>query len=124
MNDLAKLGQAGEKQAERFLKKQGYRIVTRNYGCAGGELDIVALDGKTIVFIEVKTRSSADHADPQDAVTPVKQQRVINAAKTFIQHTHSQDRAYRFDVVAITLDDDKPAKIELFKNAFSPGQPG
>ena len=120
MTDLARLGRAGEKQAERFLRRQGYRIVTRNYACDTGEIDIVALDGRTIVFVEVKTRSSAAHADPQDAVTPTKQHRVVSAAKAFIQQTRSQGRACRFDVVAITLDGGKPGKVELFKNAFSP----
>ena len=80
----------------------------------------MALDGHTIVFVEVKTRSSAARADPQDAVTPTKQHRVISAAKAFIQQTRSQGRACRFDVVAITLDGGKPGKVELFKNAFSP----
>lgn len=120
MSDLAGVGRAGEKQAERFLKRSGYRIVTRNYRCDGGEIDLVALDGKTIVFVEVKTRSGDEHADPQDAVTSEKQRRVIRAAKAFIQQTHSQGRSCRFDVVAITLAGKKTACIEHFRNAFSP----
>jgi putative endonuclease len=120
MSDLARIGRVGEKQAERFLKRNGYRMVTRNYSCDGGEIDLVALDGRTVVFVEVKTRSSDEHADPQDAVTPEKQRRLIRAAKAFIQQTRSQDRACRFDVVAITLAGDKPGRIELFRNAFGP----
>ena len=120
MTDLMQFGQTGERHAERFLRKLGYRTVTRNYRCSTGELDLVVLDGKMIVFVEVKTRADAEHAAPQDAVTRMKQQRVISAAKAFIQQTHSQGRAYRFDVVAITMSGNKPGKIEHFQNAFSP----
>jgi len=119
MTGRAQLGQAGERYAERFLRKNGYRIVTRNYRCGVGELDLVALDGRTIVFVEVKTRTTDSHADPQDAVTPTKQHRLANAAQAFIHHTRSHGRAYRFDVVAITMAGDKPGKIEHFPNAFS-----
>ena len=119
MSDLAQLGKAGERRAERFLRKLGYRSVTRNYRCSTGEIDLVALDGRTIVFVEVKTRTGAEHADPQDAVTSVKQKRLISAAKAFIQQTHSQGRACRFDIVAITMADNKSEKIEHFQNAFS-----
>ena len=119
MTDLTQLGQAGERHAERFLRKLGYRTVTRNYRCSTGEIDLVVLDGKMIVFVEVKTRTGAEHADPQDAVTRIKQQRVISAAKAFIQQTRSQGRACRFDVVAITMAGEKPGKIEHFPNAFS-----
>ena len=79
----------------------------------------MVLDGRMIVFVEVKTRADDEHADPEDAVTPRKQQRVISAAKAFIQQTHSQGRACRFDVVAITMAGDKPGTIEHFQNAFS-----
>lgn len=120
MTDLMQFGQTGERHAERFLRKLGYRTVTRNYRCSTGEIDLVVLDGKMIVFVEVKTRADAEHAAPQDAVTRMKQQRVISAAKAFIQQTHSQNRAFRFDVVAITMAGRKPGKIEHFQNAFSP----
>jgi len=118
----ARLGRTGERQAARFLRRKGYRIVTRNYRCAGGELDLVALDGTTIVFVEVKTRSSRVHADPQDAVTPLKQERLMRAARTFIQHTGSQGREFRFDVVALEIAGRRTCRIEHLTNAFSPAR--
>ena len=120
MDQRATLGRAGEKQAERFLRRLGYRIVTRNYHCPAGEIDIVALDGTTIVFVEVKTRSDRHHADPEDAVNRIKQQRIVRSAKTFIQQTRSQGRACRFDVLAVTPDQDGHLVIEHTINAFAP----
>lgn len=119
--DLRSLfGQTGEKHAARYLRKKGYHIVKRNYRCAGGEIDLIALDGDMIVFVEVKTRSDREHADPQDAVTPFKQRQVTRAAKTFLAQTKSQDRACRFDVIAIILDGKKSIEIEHIEDAFEP----
>jgi len=119
INTRTILGTRGERRAARFLRKQGYRIVTRNYRCPLGEIDLIALDGKAIVFVEVKTRSDRLHADPQDAVTPAKQRRIIRAAKTFVQQTHSQGRACRFDVVTVTTHGWRNCQIEHFVNAFT-----
>ena len=120
MDERSVLGQVGEKHAARFLRRHGYRIVKRNYRCTTGEIDLIALDGATIVFVEVKTRSSREHADPQDAVTPGKQRRLTRGAKAFLAQTHSSERACRFDVVAITLDGKKPLEIKHIQDAFPP----
>lgn len=121
MDDRAGLGRSGEKHAERFLRRKlGYRIVTRNYHCPTGEIDLIALDGRTVVFVEVKTRSDREHADPQDAVNSVKQRRLLQSAEAFLRHTDSQDRACRFDVIAITLDDNRNMQIEHIEDAFGP----
>ena len=121
MNDQAGLGQAGEKHAERFLRRRlGYRIVTRNYRCPTGEIDLIALDGRTVVFVEVKTRTGGRHADPQDAVNPAKQQRLLRSAEFFLRQTHSEDRPCRLDVIAITLDEDGNMEVEHIKGAFGP----
>jgi putative endonuclease len=120
MWDGAKLGMQGERAAERFLRRKGYRIVTRNYLCRTGEIDIVALDGAMIVFVEVKTRASGDYESPESAVTPGKQERVIRAANLFLRQTHSTGRACRFDIVAITGQPGGELEIEHFVNAFSP----
>jgi len=113
-------GGIGERHAARFLRRLGYRIVKRNYRCAVGEIDLVALDGSTIVFVEVKARASREHADPQDAVNPGKQRRLTRAAKTFLAQTQSLDRVCRFDVVAIILDGKKAMEIEHIQDAFEP----
>lgn len=120
MWDGAKLGAQGEQAAERFLRRKGYRIVTRNYLCRSGEIDLVALDGSMIVFVEVKTRASRDHEDPESAVTPGKQQRVVRAAQMFLRQTRSIGRACRFDIVAITGLPGGKLEIEHFINAFAP----
>ncbi len=120
MDDRAGLGRAGERQAERFLKARRYRIVTRNYRCPAGEIDLVALDGDIIVFVEVKTRTGREHADPQDAVNLIKQQHLARAAEYFLRHTHSEERMYRFDIIAITVLPDQTREIEHFIDAFIP----
>lgn len=118
MDDRAQLGQAGEKHAARFLRKLGYRLVTRNYRCPMGEIDLVMLDGHVIVFVEVKTRSSDEFANPEDAVTPEKQRRLTRSAQFFLRQTRSNGRACRFDVMAITLDNAGGMSVEHFKSAF------
>lgn len=119
MDDRAGLGRAGEKQAERYLRRQGHRIVTRNYRCPLGEIDLISLDDRTVVFVEVKTRTGREHADPQDAVNAAKQRRMTRAARYFIQQTGSHDRACRFDVIAITADNGE-MHIEHIPDAFAP----
>ncbi len=115
-----RLGRAGEQQAVRFLKGKGYRIVTTNYRCADGEIDIIALDGSTIVFAEVKTRTDRIHADPQDAVTADKQHRIMAATRTFLRQTRSQGRIFRFDIVAVIWSTVGSVQVEHHANAFSP----
>lgn len=121
MEDRARLGLEGERRAERYLRRRlRYRLVARRYRCPAGEIDLVALDGRTIVFVEVKTRRDARHADPEDAVTPSKQGKLIRSAKCFVQQTGSHNRGYRFDVVAVTQAGPKQFNIEHFPNAFGP----
>lgn len=120
MDDRAVLGRAGEKQAERFLRRMGYRLVSRNYQCPFGELDLVVLDGRVIVFVEVKTRSGDEHADPRDSVNIGKQRRLTLAAQCFLKLTDSQGRACRFDVVTIIRRGPGKLEVEHFKNAFAP----
>jgi len=114
------LGRSGERQGERFLRRKGYRIVARNYRCPPGEIDLIALDGTTVVFVEVKTRSGDEHADPQDAVTPAKQQHIVRSAQWFLRQTRSEHRASRFDVLAIIRLADHSFRFEHFIDAFTP----
>lgn len=120
MDDRAVLGRQGEKLALRFLRRKGCKVVTRNYRCAGGELDLVVLYDEVVVFVEVKTRTGRTHADPEDAVNFPKQQRMTRAARIFLHQTDSLDRPFRFDVVAITREDDGELAIEHFVDAFEP----
>ena len=79
------LGAAGEKAAAKALKGNGYRIVARNYRCAMGEIDLIAVDSDTIVFVEVKTRSDDSAADPENNVTYQKQRRLSRAARCYLE---------------------------------------
>jgi putative endonuclease len=121
MDDRAGLGRTGEKHAERFLRREKkYLIVTRNYRSPIGEIDLVAVDGKTIVFVEVKTRTTTDHADPQDAVNAGKRERIARGAEYFLRQTRSEDRPCRFDILAITKNERGDLQVEHLLDAFTP----
>jgi putative endonuclease len=113
------LGFRGERAAQRFLKRKGYRIVARGLRLRGGELDLVAVDGRTVVFVEVKTRTSHDAGHPAEAVDHNKQKRITRAALRFIQRHGLFDCRCRFDVVAVTWpSNQKKPTIEHYENAF------
>ncbi len=113
------LGRRGEDAAARFLKRQGCKILARSRRLAPGELDLVALDGRTIVFVEVKTRTSADVGHPAEAVDAVKQRKLTRLAVTFLKRHGLLEFPARFDVVAITWPGGRGRPvIEHFKNAF------
>ena len=111
------LGDAGEDLAAAALKKQGYKILERNYVTPLGEIDIIARHQGVLVFIEVKTRRSNKFADPQDAVTPAKQARLQRLADYYLQRKRLGEVEVRFDVVGIILND-QGQRIEIIQNAF------
>lgn len=112
------LGVEGERTAARFLKRKGFRIITRGFRTKRGEIDLIARDGRTLVFVEVKTRREGQ---PAEAVTPEKQQRLTFAALEFLHRHRLLEQPARFDVIAIVWPHDRqdPA-IEHFPNAFEP----
>ncbi|WP_298433000.1 YraN family protein [Geobacter sp.] len=112
------LGTRGEDMAVSFLEGLRYRILERNFRCKAGEVDIVAQDGKTLVFVEVKTRRTAGYGPPQLAVTSFKQRQISKAALTWLAARRRHDSNARFDVVAITFKPDAEPDIEHFVNAF------
>jgi putative endonuclease len=110
------LGDRGEREAARYLRRRGLRIVTRGYHTPWGEIDLVARDGDVLVFIEVKTRR---RGDPAEAVTPEKQRRLTLAALHFLRRHRLLEQRSRFDVVAIVwADRRRTPQIEHFKDAF------
>jgi putative endonuclease len=114
------LGRRGEDAAARYLRRKGYKIVARGDRGGPGELDLVAVDGRTVVFVEVKTRADAEHGHPAEAVDRAKQRRLTRLAVTFMKrHRLLQEKA-RFDVVAIIwpAGSRRPASIEHIRNAF------
>ena len=110
-------GKRGEDLACSELERLGYEIVARRYRVRSGELDIVARDGPTLVFVEVKARADREFGDAAEAVTPMKQRKLIGLAEEYLMRHHLQDCPCRFDVVAIHLDAVAPA-IEVIQNAF------
>ena len=111
------LGRRGEEVAFRFLKKRGYRIIEKNYACKMGEMDLIAKEKDTLVFIEVKTRTSALFGPPQLAVNFSKQRQLSKVALNYLKEKHLEEVKARFDVVAILLGG-KEEEIELIRNAF------
>jgi len=113
------LGERGEREACRYLQRLGYIIVARTTRFRRGELDIVAVDGRTVVFVEVKTRRSTDPGDALEAVTPEKQRRLTRAALLFLKRHRLLEHSARFDVLAVTWNDPgKPPEIQHIQNAF------
>jgi putative endonuclease len=112
------LGRRGEDAAARYLRKLGYVIIARGHRDNIGELDLIAVDGRTLVFVEVKTRTTHDAGHPADAVDEAKQKRLTRLALAYMKRHDLLECAVRFDVVAVTW----PAKgrpiIEHFKSAF------
>jgi putative endonuclease len=115
--DLA-AGRRGEDLAHRFLRRQGYTIVARNYRLSSGdaEADLIAREGEDLVIVEVKTRASADFGPPERAVNPEKQRHLIRVAREYARKTDTPWERVRFDVVSIVLGD-TPA-ITLLREAF------
>lgn len=111
------LGADGERAAEKFLRRQRYTIVERNYRCASGEVDLIALDSSTIVFVEVKTRTQPGFGSPLEAVDARKQRQIQRAAQHYLTKNRLHDRNARFDVVGVWWEGGEP-RCELVKNAF------
>jgi len=113
------LGRIGEDLADGHLRAKGYRIVGRRERILRGDIDIVALDGRTVVFVEVRSRSDTRHGHPAETVGPVKQRRIIDLANAYIRRHRLQDCQVRIDVVTVTFGaaGDEPI-VEHFQNAF------
>ncbi|MGZ3597482.1 MAG: YraN family protein [Syntrophales bacterium] len=103
--------------AVAYLKGKGCRIIERNYKCPLGEIDIVAKDGDTIVFVEVKSRKSEEFGDPRLAVGLEKQKKISIISLTYLTEKHLYPCNARFDVVAIKMLPDG-STIDLIRNAF------
>jgi putative endonuclease len=101
-------GQAGEDLACTYLQRHGLRVLERNYHCRGGEIDIIARDGGTVVFVEVKERTGASHGTAVEAVTPTKRSRVVRAARLYAAQHALSESPLRFDVVAIDWGPEGP----------------
>jgi len=112
------VGKIGEKLAQKFLKKRGYRICETNFRCRGGEIDIIAQQKDCLVFVEVRTKSNLDFGTPEESITRNKKEKLITSALTYINTHQNLPALWRIDVVAIELDQKGKAKrIELIESA-------
>ncbi|MBA2585373.1 MAG: YraN family protein [Chthoniobacterales bacterium] len=117
-------GARGEKLAEKFLRRTGYKILYRNFrGRSGGEIDLVCRDEDTLVFVEVKTRTREDFGRPLDAVGREKQKRIARGGLAWLRLLDNPDILFRFDVVEVVMADQIEPRFELIRDAFPLPEP-
>lgn len=112
------LGRSGEAAAVRYLKGKKYRILERGFRFHRGEIDIIARDGETLVFIEVKTRQRTRFGQPEEAVTPAKQTQLRRLAEAYLTIKNLRGLACRFDIISLVADAEAGYKIQHFQDAF------
>jgi putative endonuclease len=116
------LGKQGEDRAARYLKRAGYRIEERNVRLGRFEVDIIARDGDTLCFVEVRTRTDADPVPPEDTIQKTKRNHMIEAARRYLAQHPDPEMYYRFDVVAVVWPENGRPEITLHKDAFHVGE--
>jgi len=118
--DRKRLGERGEDAAAAFLERVGMTIVERNWRCPSGEIDIVALDGETIVLCEVKSRRTVAKGTPEEAVTPAKRRRYAKLAQAYLLHAGVEPISVRFDVITLLVIAEDRALLRHLRAAFVP----
>lgn len=112
------LGMHGEDLAARALKRAGYRILERNLNLGRYEIDILAQEGDTVAFVEVKTRRAVNVFEPKDNVTQEKRHHLIQAARIYLSHQEDPSLYYRFDIVSVLAPDKGKPTITIQRDAF------
>jgi len=119
LGDRQTLGKWGERRCEKFLRKKGLKTLTRNFTSKAGEIDLIMVDSdRSIVFVEVKTRTDEEFAPTESVITKPKMDKMTKTARYFISSYDIENRPYRFDIVTVTLGKRGPAEIRHYKNAF------
>ena len=118
--DRKRLGERGEDAAAAFLERTGITVVERNWRCSAGEIDIVALDGTTVVLVEVKTRRSVGKGTPEESVTPAKRRRYAKLAAAYLQEAGVSEVEVRFDVITLLVVAEDRALLRHHRAAFVP----
>ncbi len=114
MKDVRKIfGDAAENLAAEYLVRHGMRIIARQFRTVFGEIDLIAMEGDEIVFVEVKARQTDEYGYPEAAVTPSKLRKIANAGLMYLREEHKEDVPYRIDVVAIEYYIDPPRVTHL-----------
>lgn len=113
------LGDLGERMAVKALRREGLKVLYRNYRApGGGEVDIACREGRWLVFVEVKTRRSTDFGRPVQAVDAPKQLLIVRGAMSWLRELGGPDVNFRFDVVEVVLEEGKPPQIEHLRDVF------
>ena len=110
-----KIGDAGEDAAAEYVKRRGMRILERNYHSRHGEIDLIAQDGKTTVFLEVKTRQGQRFGPPEEAITPAKMRAMIYTATCYAKQKGLLEQPMRFDVAAVRMNQGE-CTIDYYEN--------
>ena len=117
-NQKRALGSWGEQRAAEYLQERGYQIVARNVRGEYGEIDLLARQGAVLVFVEVKARSSAQFGHPEEAITPLKQQHLVDSALDYLQAHPDLDGDWRVDVISVRRMKNGRPEILHFENAL------
>jgi putative endonuclease len=118
MDNTAARGSRFELLAGRYLRDKGYRLVEQNFRFGHKEIDIIAFDGETVVFVEVKGRTSREFGLPGESVSRRKIGHIVRTAEAFLSRRKLWNRPCRFDVVCVTLGENREAEFEHIQNAF------
>jgi putative endonuclease len=118
MSRARELGVSGEEAAASFLRKKRFDIIGRSFRFHRGEIDIIAYDRGTLVFIEVKTRRNLDCGRPEEAVTTVKQAQIRKVAEAFLAVNRLEDVPCRFDILSLLREDDGSFSVHHIRDAF------
>lgn len=120
MPDRKRTGQRGEEAAAAFLESRGCRILERNWRCGRSEIDLIAMDGETLVFVEVKTRTSGAFGRPARYIPKAQLERIGSTAGAYMEHIQ-HDWALRFDVISVIFHPNGNVEVEHIEDAFFPG---
>ncbi len=120
MADHLILGRKGEDIARSHLVKKGYKILETNWRHSRAEIDIIAMDGEALVFVEVKTRSTEMWGQPALAVTPKKERLMADASGVYMEQI-GHDWEVRFDIISVVIINDEYTEIKHYEDAFFPG---
>jgi putative endonuclease len=119
LSSTEETGNYGERVAASFLRRQGYKVLTRNYKTTRGEIDLVCRHGEILVFVEVKTRAEVDIVPPAEAIDERKQEALRNAARSYLDLLNRDDITYRFDAVEVRLREGEIPACKLVENFFA-----
>lgn len=118
MSEAHALGRSGEEAAAAYLKKEKFRLVCRGFRFQRGEIDIIAYDKDTLVFVEVKTRRGTEFGPPEESVTPFKQRQIRRLAEAYLMQNNLGDVPCRFDILALSPEGKRGYRVHHIPDAF------